>query len=73
VAAGHGITLAHRLNVLLNPDLVTAVPLSGDAPVRHIQAAIMRNQRAPAARAVIDALQEIGAQRARQPSRNGIL
>jgi DNA-binding transcriptional LysR family regulator len=64
VAAGHGITLAHRLNVLLNPELVTAVPLSGDAPVRHIQAATMRGQRAPAARAVIDALQEIGAQRA---------
>jgi DNA-binding transcriptional LysR family regulator len=63
VAAGHGITLAHRLNVILNPELVTAVPLSGDAPVRHIQAATMRGQRAPAARAVIDALREIGAQR----------
>ena len=64
VAAGHGISLAHRLNVLLNPELVTAVPLSGDAPVRHIQAANMRGQHAPAARAVIDALREIGAQRA---------
>lgn len=73
VAAGHGITLAHRLNVLLNPDLVTAVPLSGDAPVRHIQAAIMRGQRAPAARAVIDALHEIGAERAQTPSRDGII
>src|SRR3954447_4922454 len=64
VGAGHGISLAHRLNVLLNPELVTAVPLSGDAPVRHIQAAIMRGQHAPAARAVIDALREVGAQRA---------
>ena len=64
MAAGHGLALAHRLNVLLNPDLVTAVPLSGDAPVRHNQAAIMRGQRAPAARAVIDDLHEIGAQRA---------
>jgi DNA-binding transcriptional LysR family regulator len=63
VAAGHGISLAHRLNVLLNPELVTAVPLSGHAPVRHIQAAIMRGQHAPAARAVIDALREVGAQR----------
>ena len=63
VAAGHGITLTHRLNILLNPDQMTAVPLAGDAPVRHVQAAIMRNQRAPAARAVIDALRDIGHQR----------
>jgi DNA-binding transcriptional LysR family regulator len=60
VAAGHGITLAHRLNVLLNPERVKAVPLAGDAPVRRVQAAIMRAQHAPAARAVIDALREIG-------------
>ena len=65
VAAGHGITLAHRLNVLLNPDQVTAVPLTGDTPVRHIQAAIMRDQRAPASRVVVDTLREIGAQRTR--------
>jgi DNA-binding transcriptional LysR family regulator len=39
VAAGHGITLAHRLNVLLDPSRITAVPLAGDAPIRHIQAA----------------------------------
>ena len=60
VAAGKGITLAHRLNVLINPSQITAVPLRGDAPPRHIQAAIMRNQHAPAARAVIDALRELG-------------
>lgn len=64
VAARHGITLAHRLNVLINPAQITAVPLAGDAPVRHIQAAIMREQRAPAARAVIDALREVGHRRA---------
>lgn len=66
VAAGHGITLAHRLNVLINPDQITAVPLAGEAPVRHIQAAIMRDHRAPAARAVINALGEIA--RRRRPS-----
>jgi DNA-binding transcriptional LysR family regulator len=66
VAAGRGITLAHRLNVLLNPEQVTAVPLAGDAPVRHVQAAIMREQRAPAARAVLDALREVGRRRAAQ-------
>jgi DNA-binding transcriptional LysR family regulator len=60
VAAGHGITLAHRLNILINPDRVSAIPLAGGAPVRHIQAAIMRSQDAPAARAVISALQEVG-------------
>jgi DNA-binding transcriptional LysR family regulator len=64
VAAGHGITIAHRLNILINPEQVTAVPLAGQAPVRHIQAAIMRNQHAPAARAVISALLEIGHRRA---------
>jgi hypothetical protein len=26
VAAGHGITLAHSLNILTNPDQVIAVP-----------------------------------------------
>jgi DNA-binding transcriptional LysR family regulator len=68
VAAGHGITLAHRLNVLINPEQMTSVPLAGEAPVRHIQAAIMRDQHAPTARAVIDALIEIG-RRHRTPDR----
>jgi DNA-binding transcriptional LysR family regulator len=60
VAAGQGVTIAHRLNVLLNPAEVVAVPLAGGAPVRHVQAAIMRNHRAPAARAVIEELLAIG-------------
>ena len=60
VAAGRGITLAHRLNVLIDPERIAAVPLAGAAPVRRIQAAIMRGQRAPAARAVVDALIEVG-------------
>lgn len=60
VATGHGITLAHRLNILISPHRVTAVPLAGRAPVRHIQAAIMRNQHSPTARAVTSTLQEIG-------------
>jgi DNA-binding transcriptional LysR family regulator len=63
VAAGRGITLAHRLNVLLNPAQIAAVPLAGDVPVRHVQAAIMRDQRAPAARAVVDALRAVGERR----------
>jgi DNA-binding transcriptional LysR family regulator len=60
VAAGRGITLAHRLNVILNPDQVVAVPLGGYAPARHIQAAIMRAHQAPLARAVVEALRELG-------------
>ena len=64
IAAGRAITLAHRLHVRLNPDQIVAVPLAGDPPVRHVQAAIMRAQHAPAARAVIDALRELGRRRA---------
>jgi DNA-binding transcriptional LysR family regulator len=67
VAAGHGVMVAHRLNVLIDPGQIAVVGLER-APVRHIQAAIMRGQRAPAARAVIDALLEIGRGRARVPS-----
>jgi DNA-binding transcriptional LysR family regulator len=64
VAAGQGVTPAYRLNVLVNPDQVTAVPLAGPVPVRHVQAAIMRANRAPLARAVVDALVEVGRRRA---------
>ncbi|HEX2104174.1 MAG TPA: LysR family transcriptional regulator [Solirubrobacteraceae bacterium] len=63
VAAGRGITIAHRLNVLIAPDQIAVVPLSGGAPVRRVQAAIMRGQRAPLARAALDALREAGRRR----------
>jgi DNA-binding transcriptional LysR family regulator len=62
VAAGHGVMLAHRLNVLVEPERIAVVALKG-AQVRHVQAAIMRGQRAPAARAVIEALVEVGRDR----------
>jgi DNA-binding transcriptional LysR family regulator len=65
VAAGHGVMVAHRLNVLVDPERIAVVSLKG-APVRHVQAAIMRGQQAPAARAVVDALVEVG--RGRAPS-----
>jgi DNA-binding transcriptional LysR family regulator len=60
VAAGRGVTVAHALNVLIAPDRVVAVPLAGGAPVRRVQAAIMREQRAPLARSALEALVEIG-------------
>ena len=63
VAAGRGVTVAHELNVMVAPDRVVAVPLAGGAPVRHVQAAIMREQRAPLARAALDALVEVGRRR----------
>jgi DNA-binding transcriptional LysR family regulator len=62
VASGRGVTVAHGLNVILDPAKIAAVPLEG-APVRHIQAAIMRGQTAPTARAVVDALHEVGRRR----------
>jgi hypothetical protein len=63
VAAGRGVTVAHELNVLIAPQQIAAVPLAGGAPVRRVQAAIMREQRAPLARAALDALVEIGRRR----------
>src|SRR3954451_1499660 len=63
IAAGRGVTVAHALNVLIAPDQIAAVPLAGAAPVRRIQAAIMRGQRAPLARAGLDALVEVGRRR----------
>ncbi|MEV0288680.1 MULTISPECIES: LysR substrate-binding domain-containing protein [unclassified Kribbella] len=62
IAAGRGVTVAHQLDVILDPAKIAAVPLLG-APARHIQAAIMREQRSPTARAVVDALREVGSTR----------
>src|SRR3954468_14491079 len=49
IAAGRGVTVAHALNVLVAPGRIAAVPLAGGAPARLVQAAIMREQRAPLA------------------------
>ena len=59
VAAGAGVTLAHRLNVVIHPEHIAVVPVAG-VPSRRIQAAVMRGQHAPAPRAVLDILVEIG-------------
>jgi DNA-binding transcriptional LysR family regulator len=65
VAAGSGIALAHELTVIVDRDRVIARPLER-APRRTIQAAIMRGQRSPATRALLDALREVGRARAAQ-------
>jgi len=65
VAAGAGIVLSHELTVIVDRDRVVARPLV-DGPSRTVQAAIMRGQHAPAARALLDALQEVGRARTRR-------
>jgi DNA-binding transcriptional LysR family regulator len=60
VAAGRGVTLAHELNILIDPARITVLELTGDLPARRIQIAVMREQRSPATRAVVDVLREIG-------------
>jgi DNA-binding transcriptional LysR family regulator len=64
VAAGRGITIAHELNVLIAPGQIAVLPLVGGTPARRVQAAIMREQRAPLARAALEALREVGRRRA---------
>jgi DNA-binding transcriptional LysR family regulator len=65
VAAGSGIALTHELTVIVDRERVIARPLER-APHRTIQVAVMRGQRAPAARALLDALREVGRARAAQ-------
>lgn len=63
IAAGRGVTVAHELNVIVKPEAIAVRPLADPAPVRHIQAAVMRGFRTPAAAAVLDALGEVGRSR----------
>jgi DNA-binding transcriptional LysR family regulator len=63
VASGRGVTIAHELNVILDATKIASRPLAGGWPVRRIQAAIMRDHRAPASRALLDALREVGRRR----------
>jgi DNA-binding transcriptional LysR family regulator len=63
VAAGRGVTLAHELNVLIDPTRIRVLELTGDLPARRIQIAIMREHHSPATRAVVDLLREIGRRR----------
>ena len=65
VAAGSAIALTHELTVIVDRDRVIARPLDR-APHRTIQAAIMRGQQAPGARALLEALREVGRARAAQ-------
>jgi DNA-binding transcriptional LysR family regulator len=59
VVAGDGVALAYRLNVIINPAEIAIRPLTGPAPVRHVQAALLRGQRAPGALALLEVLREL--------------
>jgi DNA-binding transcriptional LysR family regulator len=63
VAAGSGIALTYDLTVIVDRDRVVARPLAGWAPHRTVQAAIMRGQQSPAARALLEALRDVGRER----------
>jgi DNA-binding transcriptional LysR family regulator len=63
VAAGRGVTVAHDLTVPGGRDVLVR-RLADPAPARIVQAAALREHRGPAARAVLDALLEIGRRRA---------
>jgi DNA-binding transcriptional LysR family regulator len=65
VAAGKGVTIAHELGVIIS-DRIAVRPLTGGAPIRRVQAALMEGQLAPAARAALEALRT--AARARRRS-----
>jgi DNA-binding transcriptional LysR family regulator len=59
VVAGRGVALAYELNVVINPTEIAIRPLTRPAPVRHVQAALLREQRSPASRALLDVLREL--------------
>ena len=59
------MTIAHELGVIIG-DRIAVRPLTGGAPVRRVQAALMEGQLAPAARAALEALRT--AARARRRS-----
>jgi DNA-binding transcriptional LysR family regulator len=59
VVAGDGVVLAYQLNVIINLAEIAVRPLRGPAPVRHVQAAMLRGQRAPGTLALLDVLGEL--------------
>ena len=59
VVAGDGVALAYRLNVIINPAEIAIRPLAGPAPARHVQAAVLRGQRAPGALALLELLGDL--------------
>jgi DNA-binding transcriptional LysR family regulator len=59
VVSGNGVALAYQLNVIINPAEIAIRPLAEPAPFRHVQAALLGDQGAPGARALLDLLREL--------------
>jgi hypothetical protein len=45
--------------VIINPAEIAIRPLAGPAPARHVQAAVLRGQRAPGALALLELLGDL--------------
>lgn len=71
VAAGRAVTVAHALNVISVPDRIVVRPVIGQQEVRHVQAAVLRDQRSPLVLAALDALRAIGRRWGRRLGRSG--
>jgi DNA-binding transcriptional LysR family regulator len=69
VVAGAGVMLAHELNVIVDRDGIAVRPIAGRAPARFVQAAVPADPPAPAARAVLEILRELGKAHARRRAR----
>jgi DNA-binding transcriptional LysR family regulator len=65
VAAGMGITVAHSLGVWMSRSDVVVRRLT-EGPVRHVQAALLRDHRAPATLALLEILREVTREHARR-------
>ncbi|QYN37198.1 LysR family transcriptional regulator [Pseudonocardia sp. DSM 110487] len=59
VAAGRAVTVAHALNVISVPARIAVRPVSGLRAARHVQAAVLRDQRSPLVLAALEALRKI--------------
>jgi DNA-binding transcriptional LysR family regulator len=70
VAAGRGVTIAHELNIIVNPEEIAVRPLVPAGPVRHVQAAVLRANRAQGPRALFELLRDLGRERRRHGSKS---
>jgi DNA-binding transcriptional LysR family regulator len=64
VAAERGITLAHDLTVVIDPEKIAVRPLLGRPSVRHVQALHLRGRRTALISLALEALSRIGQRRA---------
>lgn len=63
VAAGRGITLAHELNVIIDPGQVVSRPISGIDSVRHVDVAYPTGDQTSSGTAGLEALVKAGRRR----------